>query len=142
MASPTLIQLVKKHGFRPDAAAQSLRLIGRRNTATVTIGRTVTLFQPAIQNFLGWCKRCTRMAIFGRLFTAETKYVAVEGWRDVLKSLSLSKRSEEKIASMVALCTDVKPKAPSLKVEVIKPEKVLRTALGASRKTKNGKAAA
>jgi hypothetical protein len=130
-----LIKLVRAHGFRPDEAPQSLRLIGRHNAATVTIGRTITVFQPAILNFLAWCKRRSRMAIFARLFAPETKYVAIEGWRDTLKSFALSQRAEEKIASMVALCTDVKPKAPSLKVEVIKPEKP-------ARKPRGGKVAA
>ena len=121
-----LVAMVRAHGFRPEGAPQSQRLVGRRNTATVTIGRSITLFQGAILTFHQWCKRTARMPLFWRLFDVEQKYVAVEGWRDVLKSFNLSPKIHDRVGSMVALCTDVKPKAPSLKVEVIEPEKPAR----------------
>jgi hypothetical protein len=121
-----LIQLVRAHGFRPEGAPQSQRLIGRRNTATVTISRNITLFQGAIRTFHVWCKRTARMSLFWRLFDVEQKYVAVEGWRDVLKSINLSPKMHDRVGAMVALCTDVKPKAPSLKVEVIEPDKPVK----------------
>jgi len=76
-----LITLADKHGFQPDSAPQSTRLAGRRKTITVTRGRTTTLNEPAIQEFMKWCRRRSKMGIFVKLFCSGDEVHAHPGRR-------------------------------------------------------------
>lgn len=132
-AKGRLIFLADKFGHKPTHADQSMRLAGRRNTVTVTRGTTVTVNEPAVadlKKYLG----DLGSAIFERLFAAQTKHTLIEGARDLLKKMTLPRRTEEKVLSLFGRCIDLKAKAPSVKVEVIKPEKPA--------KQRKGKAAA
>lgn len=129
-----LVLLADTYGKQPGKAEQSLRLAGRRNAVTITRGTTITVNEPAIDDLKKYLGDLG-MQIFGLLFKEQTKHVLVEGARELLKKLSLPRRTEEKVLSLFGRCFDVKSKAPAVKVEVIKPEKP-------ARKPRAGKAAA
>ena len=139
-----LVFLADAFGKTPAHAEQSIRLAGRRNTVTVTRGTTVTVNEPAVHDLelyiygnLG-----VKSGIFQQLFATTTKHTLVEGARELLKKLSLPRRTEEKVLSLFGRCIDLKSKSPSVKVEIIKPEKPARTASRGSRKARAGKVAA
>lgn len=120
-----LVQLADSFGKRPAHAEQSLRLAGRRNTVTVTRGTTVTINEPAVadlERYLGE----TGAQIFDQLFAKQVKHTLIEGARDLLKKITLPRRIEEKVLSLFGRCIDLKTKAPTVKVEVIQPEKPVR----------------
>jgi hypothetical protein len=121
----SLVLLADHFGSRPEGAEQSLRLQGRRNTLTVTRGTTVAVNEQAVadlKHYLG----DLGLQIFEQLFRPQTTHKLVEGARSLLKKLSMPRRAEEKVLSLFGRCIDVKPKAPAVKVEVIKPEKPLK----------------
>jgi hypothetical protein len=132
-----LVFLADNFGTVPAHAEQSLRLAGRRNTVTVTRGTTVTVNEPAVQDLELYIygNFGAKSGIFQRLFAATTKHTLVEGARELLKTLSLPRRTEEKVLSLFGRCIDLKSKSPSVKVEIVKPEKP-------ARKPRAGKAAA
>jgi hypothetical protein len=117
-----LIFLADSFGKTPAHAEQSIRLAGRRNTVTVTRGTTVTVNEPAVADLKTYLGDFNN-GLFPRLFAVTTKHTLVEGARDLLKKLSLPRRTEEKVLSLFGKCIDIKSKSPSVKVEVIKPEK-------------------
>jgi hypothetical protein len=120
-----LIFLVDSFGTVPAHAEQSRRLAGRRNTVTVTRGTSVNVNEPAVadlRDYLG----PLGLGIFEHLFAVSTKHTLRDGARELLKKLSLPRRTEEKVLGLFGKCIDPKSKAPSVKVEVIKPEKPAR----------------
>ncbi len=125
-AKVALITLVRAHGSVPPDAAQSKRLVGRRNIATVTVGNSTTVFEPAVDDLGTYCAEHKLDGIFERLFATEVSHKLIDGARNVLGTVQLPKRTHEKLLSLFGRCFDVKPKAPSLTVSVIKPEKPAR----------------
>ena len=124
-AQDVVIQIVQAHGSVPPHAEQSKRLLGRRNVATITTGTTTTVNEDAVdelKQYLG----STHRSIFESLFATETKRKLIDGARNVLSAIALPKRAHEKVLSLFGRCFDIKPKSPSLKVEVIKAEKPAR----------------
>lgn len=121
-AKERLIFLADNFGSVPAHAEQSKRVCGRRNTLTVTRGTTVTVNEPAVAELKEYLTGPTAQ-IFPLLFAQTIKHTLVEGARDVLKKLSLPRRLEEKVLSLFGRCIDLKAKSPSVKIEVIKPEK-------------------
>lgn len=120
-----LVELADRYGARPAHAEQSLRLAGRRNTVTVTRGTTVTVNEPAVAELETYLNTAGPH-VFSQLFATQTKHTLIEGARDLLKKLTLPRRTEEKVLSLFGRCIDLKTKAPTVKVEVIKPEKPAR----------------
>jgi hypothetical protein len=123
-----LVSLADRFGSRPAHAEQSLRLAGRRNTLTVTRGTTVTVNEAAVadlEQYLGNLM-VGSTTIFDRLFARSTTHKLLEGARELLKKLDLGRRTEEKTLSLFGRCIDLKTKSPSVKVEVIQPEKPAR----------------
>ena len=130
-----LILLVDAFGQVPPHAEQSKRLEGRRNSATITRGTTVTVNEPGVAELACYLSDEGLFDLFPRFFVPQTRHTLVEGATDVLKSVKLARRVEEKIASLFGRSILVKSKAPSLKVETIQPEKP-------ARKPRGGKAVA
>jgi hypothetical protein len=126
----SLTSLVDHHGHVPPHAEQSKRLAGRHNVATLTRGTTVSVNEPSVTQFLAYLSEQGYADLFPRFFAAQTKHVLVEGARDVLKTLKLARRVEEKIASLFGKAFDVKSKSPSLKVELVAAEKPQRKPRG------------
>lgn len=137
-----LVELTDRHGTRPPHAEQSVRLAGRRNTVTVTRGTTVTINDAAVEDLKQYVDGVIvgDQPIFARLFASQIKYTLVEGARDLLKKLQLPRRTEEKTLSLFGRCIDLKTKAPTVKVEIIQPEKP--AGKKSARKPRSGKAAA
>jgi hypothetical protein len=133
-AKERLIFFADNFGHRPAHAEQSIRLSGRHNTVTVTRGTTVTVNDRAVDDLQVFLSHNSLMSILPRLFGRQTKWVLIDGARDVLKTVSLPQRFENKLLSLFGRCIDVKTKSPSVKIEVIKPEKPA--------KARKGKAAA
>jgi hypothetical protein len=133
-AKERLIFLADSFGTIPPHAELSKRLSGRRNTLTVTRGFTTSVNEPAIAD-LKFYHDDHHLNFFDRLFAVQTKHQMIEGARDVLKTISLPKRVNEKVLSLFGRCIDMKPIAPKVKIEVIKQEK-------AAKRTRTGKAAA
>ena len=126
IAKAGLIALVSAHGAVPQGADQSKRLVGQRNVATVTTANSTVVDEQAINDLGVYCAEQRLDSIFDRLFATEVKHKLIDGARSVLATLQLPKRTHEKILSLFGRCIDIKPKAPSLKVEVIEPEKPAR----------------
>lgn len=122
-AKMRLILAVDNFGQVPPHAEQSRRLEGRHNLATVTRSNVTTVNEDAVRRFQAFLAEAGYHDLFPRFFVPQTKHVLVEGARDVLKSLTLPRRVEEKIASLWGKAFDVKAKSPALKVEIVKPEK-------------------
>jgi hypothetical protein len=120
-AKKILVFLADHFGHRPAHAEQSLRLQGLRNAAVVTRSTTVVVDESAVIELQK--ETLDIPAIFPRLFAVRIKHTLIEGARDVLKALDLPRRKHEKVLALFGKCFDVKTNAPSLKVEVIKPEK-------------------
>jgi hypothetical protein len=125
-AKQKLVFMADSFGHRPAHAEQSLRLAGRRNTLTVTRGTTVTVNEQEVAEFERYLGPTLGQPFFGQLFAKTTKHTLVEGARDLLKKLTLPRRSEEKVLSLFGRCIDLKPKAATVKIEVIQPEKPAR----------------
>jgi len=125
-AQKKLVLVVDLHGTRPPHAEQSIRLAGRRNAVTVTRGTTVTVHEPAVEELENYLCEQVAEGIFERLFARQITHRLVEGARELLKTLSLSRRTEEKVLSLFGKCVDLKTKAPTVKIEVIQPEKPAR----------------
>ncbi len=130
-----LISVVKKYGTVPPHAEQSKRLFGRRNVATITTGTVTTVNEAAVDDLNTYCDEQSILNVFYDLFATETKYKLIDGARNVLAAIQLPKRTHEKVLSLFGRCFDIKPKAPSLKVELIEPVKP-------AKKPRAGKAAA
>jgi hypothetical protein len=124
----------------PAHAEQSIRLAGRRNTLTITRGTTVTVNEQSVAALEEYLEK-ESYSFFPQLFAKQVKHTLVEGARDLLKRMGLPRRAEEKVLSLFGRCIDLKPKSPSVKIEVIKPEKALRAAGRDSRKPRTSKAA-
>ncbi len=116
-----MILMVEKFGHRPPHAEQSKRLHGTRNTATATTGTSVVVNESAVYDLQLYLVDLP--AIFSRLFNRQTKHTLVEGAHDVLKEIELPRRKHEKILSLFGRCIEIKTKAPSLKIEIVKAEK-------------------
>ena len=130
-----LVELVDEFGSVPAGAEQSKRLDGRRNTATITRGTTVSISEPGVAELGCYLADEGLFDLFPRFFTPQTKHKLVEGAGDVVKSVKLSLRVEQKILSLFGRSFTVKSNAPSLKVTTVEAEKV-------TRKPRGGKAAA
>jgi hypothetical protein len=124
-----LVAMVDAHGSRPAHAEQSIRLAGRRNVVTVTRGTTVRVHEPAVAELEGYLGDLGGQ-IFTRLFARQTTHRLVEGARDLLKTLSLPRRTEEKVLSLFGRCVDITTKAPAVKIDVVQPEKPARKPRG------------
>jgi hypothetical protein len=133
-AKERLIFLADNFGSVPAHAEQSKRVAGRRNTLTVTRGFTTSVNEPAARDLDFYLATQSGPNIFSRLFATQIKHTMIEGARDVLKTISLPRRVNEKVLSLFGRCIDMKPMAPKVKIEVIKPEK-------AARKPRTGKVA-
>jgi hypothetical protein len=125
-----LVTAVDSLGQVPPHAEQSRRLSGRHNIATVTRGTTITVNEGAVLVFKTYLADQGHIRLFQRFFLPQEKHALVEGARDVLKTLTLPRRVEEKIASLFGRAFDVKSKSPSLKVELVKPEKPAKQSRG------------
>jgi hypothetical protein len=121
-----LIGLVTAHGTRPEGAEQSLRLSGHHNTVTVTRGTTLNVNEDAVRALEDWLDD-HHYTFIDRLFRLQVSHKMGERCAEVVRSYALPKRDEEKVLSLYGRCIDPKPKAPTVKVEVIKPEKPART---------------
>jgi hypothetical protein len=135
-AKKIIVFLADNFGHRAQGAEQSVRLAGVRNAALVTRGSTVVIDEAALLEL--------KLAvdplpgIFELLFAAQTTHKLLKGARTALLSLCIPKRKHEKLLSLFGKCFDVKTNEPSLKVEVIKPEKPAKK----PRASKPGKEAA
>jgi hypothetical protein len=134
-AKEKLIWMADNFGTVPAHAELSKRVSGRRNTLTVTRGFTTSVNEPAVADLDVYLVEKGFGAIAPRLFAMQIKHTLIEGARDVLKTVSLPRRINEKVLSLFGRCIDMRPMAPKVKIEVIKPEK-------AAKKPRTGKAAA
>lgn len=126
-AKEAMIALVQAHGSPVPNAEQSKRLVGRRNTATITAGTVVTVNEDAVRELLQFCNgKALTVPVFRKMFATETKHKLLDGARNVLASLALPRRTHEKLQSLFGRCFDIKPKSPALKVVTIQPEKPAR----------------
>jgi hypothetical protein len=120
-----LIAMVESFGFRHTE--KSKRLLGAHSTATTTTGTFLSVDAEAVTAFRTYLDSCDMPNLSERFFSAHTSYSLVDGPADVLRTMDLGKRVATKISSMVALCFKVSTKAPTLKIEVVTPEKPERT---------------
>ena len=122
-----LMFLVEHFGSVPAHAEQSKRLIGVHTEATITWSTSFVVNEPGVEQLRDYLFGQNLGGLFGRFFAPVTKHKMVDGARDVLKTLTLSNRVRERIASLVGLAIDVRTSAPSLKVKTVQPEKPVRT---------------
>lgn len=127
-AKQGLTLLVQQQGSVPAHAEQSLRIVGRRNQATITTANTIEVDEDAVGDLKQYLiHQGLHSELFGRLFGINTKHTLVKGAKEVLAGFKLQLREHERISSLFGLCIHPKPKAPSLKVELIEPAKPART---------------
>lgn len=128
LAKLAVIALVQQHGAVVPTATESKRVLGRRNQATVTTPKLTTVDESAVDELGTYCAEHNLDGIFDRIFSTEVRHKLIDGARKVLASLTIAKRHHDKIEALFGRCFHVTPKAPSLKVDVIKPEKPARKA--------------
>ena len=126
-AKAGLIALVQAQGATPAGADYSKRLRGQHNVATVTVGNTTVVHEQFVDELGIYCAEQRLDSIFDRLFATEIKHRLIDGARSVLATVELPKRVHDKLLSLFGRCFDVTPKAPVLRVEMIEPEKPVRT---------------
>lgn len=128
-----LVFLADHFGHPAPGADQSIRLAGLRNAARITRGSSVVIDEPAVLELQKATKSLP--ALFACLFSSQTTHKLLKDARKALLAVQVPQRRHEKLLAMFGKCFDVKTNAPSVKVEVIKPEKV-------AKKPRSGKAAA
>jgi hypothetical protein len=127
IAKRALIAVVKEHGTVPPGADESRRVLGRRNQATITIGKVTTVREDGVREIEDYLTNIGLPTVFDRLFATNTKHTLHKSAHEVLAALQLRKPEQEKVASLYGRCIDVKPKAPSLRVDIVTAEKPVRT---------------
>jgi hypothetical protein len=115
------VSLVNEWGTVPAHAEKSKRLAGRRAVLMVTKSDTITLIPERVEMVRDALAANDYPNYFGKLFAKVEKYEVVEGAESALKTESLPKRLAEKILNLYGRCFDIKPKKPSLKVELADP---------------------
>jgi hypothetical protein len=120
-----LTLLVESFGLRHTE--KSKRLTGLHNFATTTTGTRVSIDQTAVTSFKTYLDSSQRPELVDRFFSAHTSYSLVEGPADVLRTLDLGKRATTRIASLVGLCFKILTNAPSLKIDLVVPDKGTKT---------------
>ena len=125
-AKAGLIALVQDQGARPTGAEYSRTLLGRRNRAMVTISNSTVLHEQYIDDLGQYCAAENLDSVFEKLFATITTHKLIEGARTVLGGLVLPKSKYDRILSLFGRCFEVKPKAPTVKVDLIEPEKPAR----------------
>lgn len=125
-AKDAMIALVREHGSPVPNAEQSKRLVGRRNTATITTGTVIAVSEDQVDELEKYLMDELRYDIFSKLFVTERKHKLVEGARTVLAGIAMPRRLHEKVLSLFGRCFDIRPKSPSLKTVSIQPEKPAR----------------
>jgi len=126
-AEEAVVKMVDSFGHSPEKAERSKRLEGRRNVATVTRGTTISIDETSVLGLRSYLFDQKLEGLFPLFFAPETSHKLVAGAKDVLKKFKLQERVEQKIASLFGRTFDVKTNSPSLKVQVIKAEKPVRT---------------
>lgn len=116
-----LTELVEKFGARHTE--KSKKLAGVHNTATTTTATRVTIDAERVEELRVWLDKESLPDVAQRFFVEQKTYSLVEGPAEVLKTLTLGRRIQTKITAMLGLCFAIKTNAPSLKVEVVTPEK-------------------
>lgn len=126
-AKLAMIALVERHGSPVPNAEQSKRLVGRRNTATITTGTVIAINEDQVEELERYLMDELRYDVFNKLFATERKHKLIDGARNVLAGIQMPRRIHEKVLSLFGRCFDIKPKSPSLKTTSIQPEKPART---------------
>lgn len=115
-AKAELVDLVEQFGAQH--AGKSKRLEGVRNSATTTTGTLTTVDAAAVDKLKAYTDGADIPQLTQRFFSERVSYQLVDGPGEVLKTLDLPTRIRTKLTALVALCHQVKTKAPSLKVDV------------------------
>lgn len=116
-----LIPLVQQFGEKH--AEKSMRLKGLHNTATITTGTRTEVVAAGVTALKAYFDKSRLPALMKRFFQVHVSYSLVQGPGEVLKTLKLGKRRREILDALVHGCFDVKTNAPSLKVDVVEPQK-------------------
>jgi hypothetical protein len=111
-----LIALALGYGDVPAGAEKSTRLLGQLTEITVTQGSTIALKDSAVAALEAALNANDCESVFGRLFSAVTKYKLVKGADKALRTAGLPQRLADKVMRMYGACFDVKTNAPSLKI--------------------------
>lgn len=117
-----LVEMVTRFGMVPPHAEASRRLQGRTTILTVTRGNTVAVNEDRVTELRDALAANQRGDLFHRIFAVRTKHELQKDADTVLRSESMSKRLGERVLSLFGRCFTVKRKAPSLKVESLKPK--------------------
>jgi hypothetical protein len=122
-AKTRLLALVAAHGARH--AEKSMRLSGEHNQATVTRGTHVETRPAGVANLKAHLDD-KLPGIVELFFTEHISYSLVAGPAAVLKTLEIGERIRTKLTALIALCFEIKTKAPGLKIDAVaaaKPSK-------------------
>lgn len=122
-----LIALVQHLGTVPAHAEQSKRIAGRRNQATITTATTLEIDEDAVGNLAEYLFNQRIPSLFDQLFSTNTKHTLLKGAKAVLAGFQVRPNEHTQITSLFGMCIIPKPKAPSLKVDLIEPVKPVRT---------------
>ena len=115
-----LVAMVQAYGAKH--AEKSKRLVGLRNTATITTGTLVAVDDKAVDAFKSYLDGAELPGLRERFFTEQTTYQLVAAPAEVLKTLDLKGKIRTKLTALVSACFQIKTKAPSLKVDVVEAQ--------------------
>jgi hypothetical protein len=122
-----LIQLVANWGVVPPHAEKSRRLKGNIAELTVTHSDVLTIVEERVDTLKEALEANGYGEWFGKLFKLRSKWEVVEGAEAALKAETLPKRLSEKVLNLWGRCITVKPKKPSLRVDMgEQPKKATR----------------
>jgi hypothetical protein len=115
--------IVMVQSFGVKHAEKSKRLVGRNNTATITTGTMLSVDDTAVNTFKAYLDKSELPDISQQFFSENITYQLVDAPAEVLKKLDLGTKIRNKITTLLGACFQIKTKAPSLKVDVVEPEK-------------------
>jgi hypothetical protein len=118
-----LIEMVQNWGIVPPHAEKSRRLKGHLAEVTVTHSDVLTIVDDRVEVLREALETNGYGEWFAKLFKLRSKWEVVEGAEAALRSESLPKRLSEKVLNLWGRCITVKPKKPSLRVEMSDPAK-------------------
>lgn len=115
-AKEELVALVEQFGSQHSA--KSKKLDGARHSATTTTGTLTTVDAVAVEKLKAYTDGAEVPELSSLLFSERVSYQLVDAPNEVIGGLDMPTRIRTKLKSLVALCFQVKTKAPSLKVDV------------------------
>lgn len=114
---PWLIAMVNDFGTVPPTAERSVRLETSAWITTVMKAIETEIDAEQVEKFQRLLVRAKLGHLFPQVFRRKVTYTLVETAKEVMETTPWPKRRAEKIILAYALCTNPKPRVPSLDVE-------------------------